>query len=52
MSQFIISIVVDGWLVIACFLFTAIVWNAFSPSARSQMERHARIPFKDEGGTR
>jgi cbb3-type cytochrome oxidase subunit 3 len=50
MSQFIISVFLKGWLVIACVLFAAIVWHAFRPSARSAMERRGLIPFDDEGG--
>jgi cbb3-type cytochrome oxidase subunit 3 len=49
MSQFIISVFLNGWLVIACVLFTAIVWYAYRPSARSAMDRRGLIPFEDEG---
>lgn len=50
MSQYLISGFLNGWLVVATLLFVAIIWRVFRPSARSEMERHALIPFEDEGG--
>ncbi|NKE74222.1 cbb3-type cytochrome c oxidase subunit 3 [Ochrobactrum sp. MC-1LL] len=50
MSQYLISIFLNGWLVVATLLFLAIIWRVFRPSARSQMEQHGLIPFEDEGG--
>ena len=49
MSQFIINAFLNCWLVIACILYVAIVWQAYRPSARTAMERHALIPFRNEG---
>ncbi len=46
MSQSLISLFLNGWLVVATILFIAIIWRAFRPSARAQMERHAQIPFE------
>lgn len=50
MSQFLISLFLNAWLVVAVVLFAAIVWQSFRPSSRAYMERHARIPFQEEGG--
>lgn len=50
MSQSIISILLNGWLVAASILFVVIVWRTFRASARAEMDRHARIPFEGEGG--
>ncbi len=50
MSQFLISLFLNAWLVIAVVLFAAIVWQSYRPSARAKMERHARIPFQEQGG--
>lgn len=50
MSQYLISVFLNGWLVIATVLFLAIIWRVFRPSARNEMERHGLIPFEDEGG--
>lgn len=52
MSQFIVSVFLNAWLVVAVALFVAIVWQVFRPSAQLSMQRHALIPFKDEGGER
>lgn len=49
MSQFLISLFLNAWLVVAVVLFAAIVWQAFRPSARASMDRHSRIPFQEEG---
>jgi cbb3-type cytochrome oxidase subunit 3 len=50
MSQSLISVFLNGWLVVATLLFVAIICRVFRPSARGEMERHALIPFEDEGG--
>lgn len=50
MSQYLISVFLNGWLVVATLLFVAIIWRVFRPSARGEMERHALIPFDNEGG--
>lgn len=50
MSQYLISFFLNAWLVAATLLFIAIIWRVFRPSARNTMERHASIPFDDEGG--
>lgn len=46
MSQSLISMFLNGWLVVATLLFVAIVWRSFRPSARAEMERNAQIPFE------
>lgn len=50
MSQYLISLFLNFWLVVATLLFVAIVVAVFRPSARKRMEEHGRIPFEDEGG--
>jgi cbb3-type cytochrome oxidase subunit 3 len=50
MSQYLISVVLNFWLVIATVLFLAIIVAVFRPSARSRMNEHALIPFDDEEG--
>lgn len=50
MSQSIISILLNAWLVAAFILFVVILWRTFRPAARAEMERHARIPFDHDGG--
>lgn len=47
MSQTLISIFLNGWLVVAVGLFIAIVWAVFRPGARAAMDLHARIPLDD-----
>lgn len=50
MSQSLISLLLNAWLVVATVFFVAIVWLSFRPSARARMERHARIPFEGKAG--
>jgi cbb3-type cytochrome oxidase subunit 3 len=52
MSQSLISLFLNAWLVLATLLFVAIIWRVFRPSARAPMERHALIPFDREAGER
>lgn len=51
MSQSTISSLLNIWLVIAVVLFIVIVWRTVCLSARSEMDRHARIPFDNEEGS-
>lgn len=50
MSQSLIAMILNGWLVAAFILFIVILWRTFRPAARVEMERNARIPFEGEGG--
>lgn len=50
MSQSIISVFLNIWLVAAVGLFIAIIFAVFRPDARKQMDQHARIPLEDDGG--
>lgn len=50
MSQYIIGLFLNTWLVIAVALFAAIVFAVFRPSARQRMEDNARIPLEEDGG--
>lgn len=45
MPEWIINLVLKGWLVAAFVLFAAIIIVTFLPRTRGQMDRHARIPF-------
>lgn len=48
LPHWLISILINGWLVVAVVLFLAIIAVTFRPSARAQMDRNARIPFDVE----
>ncbi|WP_266033358.1 cbb3-type cytochrome oxidase subunit 3 [Brucella intermedia] len=50
MFQYLISLFLNFWLVIATLLFIVIVFTVFRPSARKRMEDHALIPFDEEEG--
>jgi cbb3-type cytochrome oxidase subunit 3 len=49
MFQYLISLLINFWLVIATGVFLAITVKVFRPSARRQMEEYALIPFDEEG---
>jgi cbb3-type cytochrome oxidase subunit 3 len=48
MTEWLFTLFLQSWLVIAVLLFIAIIVLSFSPGARSRMDRHARIPFMIE----
>jgi len=45
MTEALLVFALKYWLVAAVLLFLGILWGAFRPGARAEMERHARIPF-------
>jgi cbb3-type cytochrome oxidase subunit 3 len=48
MPEWIVILVLNGWLVAAVVLFAIIALWAFSPGSRERMDRHANIPFAAE----
>lgn len=49
MFQYLISLLLNSWLVLATGFFMLITFVVFRPSARKSMNEHAMIPFDDEG---
>jgi len=49
-EEALMSLVRQGWLVLAVALFIGILWRTFRPGASKTMRDHALIPFqiKDE----
>ena len=45
MPEWIIVLLLKGWLVAAVVLFALIALWAYLPGSRSRMDRHSRIPF-------
>jgi len=45
MPEWLITLAVKGWLVLAVAFFLMVGFQTFRPSARAEMERRARIPF-------
>ena len=48
MSERLLVLLLNGWLVAAVVLFVAILAVAFRPGAGAAMRRNARLPFADE----
>lgn len=48
MSEALLVFALKYWLVAAVALFLGILWCAFRPGTRAEMERNARIPFAFE----
>jgi cbb3-type cytochrome oxidase subunit 3 len=47
MSERLVTLVLQGWLVIAVSLFAAILAVTFWPGSRGRWERNGRLPFEE-----
>ncbi|MBX3578348.1 MAG: CcoQ/FixQ family Cbb3-type cytochrome c oxidase assembly chaperone [Rhizobiaceae bacterium] len=47
MSEWFVTLVLQGWLVIAFALFAAILAFTFWPGSRARWERNGRLPFEE-----
>lgn len=50
MSEWLMTLILNAWLVAAVILFAVILFRTFRPAARAEMQRNSQIPFalKDE----